>query len=116
MIDSQVKHYNHVSALPGRLRISIAWGATCNSVVEHDTGDGTCTRKYDSSRRARGILYLYTMLLNEEALKGEQLQLECSSGLLTYALPVLPSITEEKVVDAAVEDIIVVNLRVRNEI
>lgn len=49
-------------------------------------------------------------------MEGKQLRLECASWLLTYALPVLPSTIEEKVVDAAVEDIVVVNLRVRNEI
>lgn len=49
-------------------------------------------------------------------MEGKQVQLGCSSRLLTYALPVLPSIIEEKVVDAAVEDIVAVNLRVRNEI
>lgn len=49
-------------------------------------------------------------------MNGNALQLECSCGLLTYALPVLPSIIEEEVVDAAVKDIVVVDLRVRNEI
>lgn len=43
MIHSQmdIQHTNHVLALPERSGNSIAWGTTCNSVVEHDFWDET---------------------------------------------------------------------------